>query len=147
MFAIVDDADFLKLSGHSWCVIGGVAPYHYAGRRLNGKIVKMHRIIAKAKTGQFVDHINGDTLDDRKSNLRILKRRGDNTMNSKLRSDNVSGFKGVQFRKDRGHYRATIRHQGRLIYIGSSSDAKIAARMYNKKAVDLFGEYARLNKI
>lgn len=69
---IVDDEDYEELSKHKWYAnVGGTAPHLvYARGTINGKKVRMHRVIMKTTENLVVDHKNHDTLDNRKKNLR-----------------------------------------------------------------------------
>ena len=114
----------------------------YARCMKNQKEVKMHRLIMGVTDPNIhVDHINGNTLDNRKSNLRKTDN-STNHMNQSVRSDNKSGFKGVSKHGKKWH--ARIGRDGKL-FIGSFSTPEEAARAYDAKAIELFGEFARLN--
>ena len=141
---IVDDNDYDYLSQFKWCYHKG-----YAARNIrleNGKqtTIKMHRIIIDCPQGLLVDHINGDSLDNRRSNLRIVTNQ-QNNMNKKHYSR--SGFKGVYFNKLAQKWHAQIALNNKVIYLGLFNDLVEAAKAYDKKALELFGEYARLNFI
>jgi hypothetical protein len=96
-----------------------------------------------APPGLVVDHINGDPLDNRKSNLRLATQ-ADNSRNSVQRGSN-SGFKGVSYVAKRGLYFASIKHNGRTIGLGRHRTAEDAARAYDAAARRLQGQFARLN--
>ena len=127
----------------------------------------MHRIIIDAPKGMDVDHINGNGLDNRKENLRICTR-SQNMMNQKLKSHSVSGYKGVQYEPTRKYkytskktgittvkeykiklpYSAYIgdpNRKGRHLFLGRYATGEEAARVRDKKALELHGEYAYLN--
>jgi hypothetical protein len=105
--------------------------------------ITMHSILLQ---GDFenVDHWNGDTLDNRDENLRPSSVK-ENSRNRKRPKDNTSGFKGVWWRKEKQKWVATIRVDGRHIYIGSHVIPTEAARLYDRAAIKYFGEFARLN--
>lgn len=139
---IIVDTDAIELLREfTWCV-GGTG---YAMSRTKGSAVLMHRLLTGAKSGEYVDHINGNTLDNRKSNLRICRKQ-QNEFNTKRRSDNRSGFRGVCAAR-RGKFRAYINKDGKQYHLGEFSDPVEAAKAYNAKAVEFFGEFARLNPI
>lgn len=151
---VVDDDDYEKFSKLKWCV-----RVHPNGRkvacraeRVKGtdkkKNYQLHREILNCPKGMVVDHINGDTLDNRKSNLRVCTIQ-ENSMNRKNQKSNKfrSKYKGVGWRKDRQTFYGRIYHNGKPIILGHSKDEKECARMYNEKAKELFGEYAKLNVI
>jgi hypothetical protein len=104
----------------------------------------MARAILRAGKGQVVDHINGDTLDNRRQNLRLCTNR-ENVINSKIRSDNTSGYRGVHWCTQKAKWKAQINVHGKLIHLGFYTDKESAAMMYNAAAIEHFGEYARLN--
>ena len=84
-FAIVDDEDHERVSKNKWQLNsrhGVKDPIFYARAKINTKIVQMHRVILNAKNGQYIDHINGNGLDNRKCNLRFATR-SQNLMNQK----------------------------------------------------------------
>lgn len=92
-----------------------------------------------------VDHINGDGLDNRRSNLREANA-AQNAANAGLRSDSVSGFKGVYPNTAGGlPWKAEIRANGKRRYLGIFGDPATAARAYDAAAREAFGEFARLN--
>jgi hypothetical protein len=143
MVALVDDEDFDAVSaGGKWYA----KPRHrtfYAARNhwLNGKSihVQMHGLI----TGlNFVDHANGDGLDNRRVNLRVADR-SQNMMNRAMNLNNKSGFKGVH--KDKTRWRAGIQVDRRRISLGGFATPEEAARAYDVAALHYFAEFARPN--
>jgi len=151
-WAIVDDEDFEWLIKYKWYANYDLSTRgYYAMRNIplgNGKRkhLKMHRVIMNAKQGEQIDHKNRDSLDNRKQNLRFATP-SQNQANSKIRSDNTSGYKGVVWYKNYQKWQVRIRYQGKRIYLGSFNNKEDAALVYNIKAKQLFGEYALLNKI
>lgn len=145
---IVDDEDYDALSAYKWCLNG--ADRQYALRRTTKEegnyLQLMHRQIMGvgkfSDNGIYVDHINGNTLDNRKSNLRFSTNQ-ENARNSKKPSNNTSGHKGVFHYKDRDRYRAFIKYDGRQVHIGMFDTLDEAAEAYRNKAVELFGAFAR----
>ena len=91
----------------------------------------------------MTDHINLDKLDCRRENMRECTK-AQNEMNKNVRSDNKVGFKGVS--ADNGRFRAQITISGKAKFMGLFNAAVEAARAYDQKAIDLFGEFARTNK-
>jgi hypothetical protein len=103
--------------------------------------VYMHQVIAGAR---LVDHINSDGLDNRRVNLRPATNR-QNQQNTRRRSDNTSGYKGVHWHALRGRWRAEITTDSRRIHLGLFDDPIQAARAYDEAANRYFGEFARVN--
>ena len=134
-YALVDDKDFNWLSQRRWHYSVG-----YAMRRDKNIILLMHRIILNTPKGLETDHLNENRLDNRRKNLRICTK-SQNIMNKGFQKNNTSGFKGVFWRKDRSKWKVRIGQK----YVGLFSDKIQAARAYDRKAKELFGEFARLN--
>ena len=149
MFTIVDKKDYITLSKMKWYATGsgggGVSrgQYHYAYTK-GGKI-QMHRLIMGAKKGQIVDHKNGDTLDNRRKNLRICSKI-QNVQNAKMPITNKSGYKGVCLKKGSNRWAVQIASKGKKIHIGYFGTPLEGAKAYNKAARKHHGEFARLNK-
>lgn len=92
-----------------------------------------------------IDHINQDRTDNRFCNLRVASR-SENKANVGLRSDNVSGYKGISYVKARRLWQATISRDGKAKYLGRFARKENAALAYNFAAFELFGEYACFNR-
>lgn len=138
---IVDVSDYELICGHRWYI----SAYGYPVTSIpGGGKMFLHRLLLNAVAGVEVDHISGDKLDNRRSNLRPVNKR-ENQCNVKPRSTNTTGYKGVCNHKN-GKYAAAIK-AGRNIYLGYFSTPEEAAAAYNAAAIKHFGEYARLNVI
>ena len=147
LVAIVDDEEYPRLAKHKWCAYPlGHGGHLYGGRKSNGSTVLMHREVMRARRGTEIDHINGDRLDNRQSNLRFATGT-QNQANARLRSDSTSGFKGVTWNRRIGHWLAQLKIDGRGMYLGSFADPHEAARAYDEAAVKHFGEFARTNQM
>jgi len=142
-FAIVDGDDYEKLAKYRWyCEHEGNTSY--AVRTKNGKRIYMHRQILDAPKGKVVDHKDGNGLKNRKSNLRLCTR-AQNMRNRRPWLRCSSKYKGVSWDTCGNHWRARITFNGKKIHIGHFDDEVEAARAYDRKAWELFGEYAYLN--
>jgi hypothetical protein len=137
--ALVDDEDFDRLSRRWWAT--GRAGYAES-RDKDGSVILMHREILGVVPGIWVDHINGDRLDNRRSNLRPATHQ-QNLMNRGTNKNNQSGYKGVY--QELGLWRACIKINGRNRHLGNFDDAETAARAYDFAAHEAFGAFARLN--
>jgi hypothetical protein len=91
-----------------------------------------------------VDHVNGDGLDNRRSNLRSATS-NQNRMNRRRHSNNTSGYKGVTWHGRSGRWRARIGVAGRKLSLGLHETPEVAARAYDAAALQHFGEFAALN--
>lgn len=130
-YTIVDSADYGSLSKFTWYAhkVGSLV-YVYTSPRKSRKHVHLHRMLMNPPDGMEVDHINHDTLDNRRSNLRICTR-SQNNMNHRKRSDNVSGYKGVSYKTSHKKWRAAICVGGKSHHIGyySTPEEAHAARL------------------
>lgn len=104
----------------------------------------MHREIMNAPKGMVVDHIDGNGLNNRKSNLRICTQ-AQNNLNSRPKRNCSSRYKGVSFYKRDKIWQVQIFHNSRTIFLGRFDDEIEAALAYDRKAAELFGEFAYLN--
>ena len=91
-----------------------------------------------------IDHIDGDGLNNRRANLRHCTNQ-ENCRNQGLARNNRSGFKGVSWYPNSGKWVATIWDGKRKVFLGYYADPVEAARAYDAKARELFGEFARPN--
>lgn len=149
-FILVSPEDKYLLK-HTWCVTkreSKSSTRSYAMSYINGKNVYMHRVILKNASinGKDVDHINGNGLDNRRSNLRIVNRTYNNA-NSRPRKGCSSSFKGVSWHKVAKKWAACVTKKGKSYHLGLYSCELEAANAYNEKALYLFGDFARLNKL
>lgn len=147
--ALVDDDDFEWLYQYSWCysekVFGCKYGYALRGFKQNRKtkLVKMHREIMKAPAGIQVDHIDGDKLNNQRSNLRLCTH-GENCRNRI--STGASGFKGVFWFAPDSRWRAMFKMNRKIKLVGYFKDARDAAIAYDEAITKAFGEFARTNK-
>ena len=145
VFAKVDDGDFNRLNVFNWYVQEDVRSGKFrAARKSGGVVIYLHREILVAPRGVQVDHVNGDTLDNRRKNLRLCTHK-ENNRNKGLKSTNKSGYKGVYFHSKSGKWSAQIRVNYKAIYLGLFNNKIDAAKAYDKAALDNFGQFASLN--
>jgi hypothetical protein len=141
--ALVSDVDFNRLSQRGkWYASGPTSNKFYACREEGRKSVLMHRVVLNAPDGFLVDHINGNTLDNRRENLRLCNKT-ENLRNRGKTKLNSVGYKGVT--RKRGRFSAGISVGGKHISLGSFSDPIEAARAYDAAAKKYFGEFAWFN--
>lgn len=142
--AIVDIDDYELVSQYKWCAQKNYRTF-YAQRNVkldSGYTTQyMHTLI----TGfPHVDHINGNGLDNRKENLRETNNTL-NRANSRKRLGCTSKYKGVNWYAATGKWRAQININHRAIHLGYFFNEEDAAKAYDRKALELFGEHAKLN--
>lgn len=138
----LDDEDYELISGFNW----HLDTFGYPKYRDNslGKTWSIHRMLLNPPDGMVVDHIDGDIYNNQKANLRVCTMQ-ENLYNRKKQDFTSSEYKGVCWNKRDRKWRAYLNHKGKRISLGSYEKEKEAAEAYNTKALELFGEYARLN--
>lgn len=135
---LVDEEDFENLNQYKW--YGVIYPSRYLPKY---STQSMHRMLMGNPEGMQVDHINGDGFDNRKANLRICTR-SENLYNQK-KYKGQSSYKGVSWFKPTKKWRANINFKKKYILLGYFNTELAAAMVYDMAAVDLHGEFARLN--
>lgn len=144
--AIIDRADLtLAQSGvwHAHQVTRKGRVNWYAVARFGRKLVRLHRLLLNAPEHMDIDHANGNGLDNRRSNLRLCtktqNRANQHTISGKSR------FRGVWFNIVRKKWCAMIAKTGRRYNLGYFDTEEEAARAYDRKAIELYGEFAAPN--
>jgi myo-inositol-hexaphosphate 3-phosphohydrolase len=142
--AMVDEADFWLVKDHKW--YAGVSRSKnytrvYAQREVGGRTVQMHKFLMGCV--EFVDHRDGNTLNNQRFNLR--KASGSQNATNRRRSVCQSRFRGVYWRKNRTRWTVQIRKDGKLHGIGLYRDEMDAATAYNFAVTDFHGEFAQFN--
>jgi len=141
--ALVDDGDFPKLNKFKWWIIKAPNTY-YACCNENNKKRYMHRMILGVTTVQQVDHINHNGLNNQRDNIRLCSR-AQNQMNQQRQKNTSSQFKGVSWNKQKKKWEAYIMYRKQRIALGSFKKEEAAARAYDGKAREIFGEFANPN--
>lgn len=138
--AIIDDLDYpITAAFKWWSVRSRTNDRWYAATKISGKRVWMHSLI----TGYpMTDHRDSDGLNNRRSNLRRCNS-SQNSANRRKRPGQTSRFKGVAWNKEKEMWSAQIRTAGRTRFLGYFVDEEAAARTYQAKATEIFGEFAR----
>ena len=147
--AIVDAQDYEWLMQWNWYVLKRPNAF-YAVRQIrkpNGKqrLLLMHRFIAATPKALETDHIDHNGLNNTRANLRICTK-AQNQANSRLRGG-TSQFKGVHWFKPTLRWKAQIGLGGKRMSLGYYLQEEDAAKAYNVKAVELFGEFAYINAL
>lgn len=148
MVALVDDEDYESVNEYKWCAWHDDARTRvwYAVSWVDGRLTKMHQLILNRPIGRDIDHRNSNGLDNRRANLRLCTRSQNLANMEKRRGNTSSRYKGVNFHKHTGKWRAEI-GSGSGKYIGVFATEEDAARAYNEAARKLWGEFALLNEV
>jgi len=144
--AIVDDEDFEELNQHKWCLSGDGK---YARRCIGNNIgIYMHSVIVNTPKGMETDHINHNTLDNQRENLRVCTG-SQNMKNRDKQNNNTSGYKGVTYITNKTkrvkRWLAQTMEKRKHIVIGYFNTAEEAALAYDKYALENHGEFAITN--
>lgn len=147
LYAIVDDEDYDNLKKYKWNISGGYKKGdYYAATVIDGRTIYMHRLITGARSGEYVDHINGNMRDNRRKNLRIVDQTQNNA-NYHHPKKGASKYKGVSWCKYTGRWRVRVTAYGHTVHVGRFDTETEAAKAYNTVAKAIFGGHAYLNKI
>lgn len=145
---VVDDEDFERVAQFKWYAwVGRTSVYavrHPGTGKENRPLVYLHREILVSRPGYEIDHVNRDTLDNRRCNLRYANR-SQNNSNKGKQKNNTSGYKGVHWGKACKKWVAMIRHKHCRYYLGIFSDPIDAAKAYDVAARKYHGEFAKTN--
>lgn len=144
--ALIDNEDFESVNEFRWHINDSGYAISSAPFKGKNRNIRMHRLILGAKVGKYTDHINGNKLDNRRSNLRVCTN-AQNMRNIPPKKQNSSGFKGVTWQVDILRWRAQIKVDYKNKYLGVFKVKEEAAKAYNKAAREYFGEFAWLNII
>jgi len=138
---VIDDADMEHISKYVWgCDKMG---YIFAKTPYARKTF-LHRFLLNTKAGMVVDHINRNPLDNRRCNLRECNQ-SQNVGNRSFSKNNTSGFKGVSFLKGLGKWAARIGIGNQRKHLGYYTTPEQAASVYDKAAIERWGEFAATN--
>jgi len=132
-----DDEDEQLALSRRWINTRGHAAFSE-----DGKSIYFAREVIKAQPGYDIDHVDGNTLNNQKCNLRLATKSQNQCNRGKTKS-NTTGYKGV-FANGSG-FMARLVFEGKKYYLGSYKSIEAAARAYDVKAKEIHGEFARLN--
>lgn len=143
---LVDDADWEYLHSWEWTALRGQSGY-YAVRSTypQGKRVLVHMsrvILGLTDPKVLADHRSGDTLDNRRDNLRPATK-AQNRANAVLNKNSTSKLRGVTYLKSQKRWRARIRLDGKDLFLGYFDSKEEAEIVYHQKAVEVWGEFVK----
>lgn len=144
LVTLIDAVDYDLVSSHSWQAHEARSKV-YASRMAGGRGGRsrqyLQRVITGAKPGWVVDHLNGDSLDNRRNNLRVCG--FDKNAQNCSYDRRMNGFRGVS--KHGRRFRARIQYQGVTKHLGGYASALEAAEAYDRAALEMFGPFAWTN--
>ncbi|MGD0551094.1 MAG: AP2 domain-containing protein [Sedimentisphaerales bacterium] len=147
-FTILDVQDYYRYCAFKW-IMGGQGSTVYAVRstKIGAKITtrRLHREIMNAPKGLLVDHENGDTLDNRRANLRLATHFQNTCNRRKTKSKTASRFVGLCWEKTSSRWVTHIQVHGKKIYLGRFKSEIDAAKAYDEAAKKYHGAFAHLN--
>lgn len=141
LVALIDDEDYTKVNQYTWYAHESKLGQYYAATRTGGVFQYMHRLIlglSKDCKAQ-VDHKNSNKLDNQKDNIRVCNQSKNNANNNKRKSG-TSKYKGVMWAGWAKQWRVQVAGEGKYF-----KDEIEAAKFYDVKAKELYGEFARIN--
>lgn len=136
-YTIIDDEDFELFNQFKWFAHEERGrTYVISDTRRKGKrvVLYLHRILNGTPKHLITDHINGDTLDNRKSNLRSATNR-QNTQNR--HHNTTSKYPGVHYKKQTGRWCASIRIEGKKVHLGYTDTEEGAFNLYKQKCEEI----------
>lgn len=142
---LINESDLKLVSEYDWCLNKKETGKRTEYVRTHEGSMKMHQLfLGEPPEGQVIDHINGDGLDNRRTNLRFCTH-SENHANERKRRGGTSVFKGVSFDSNRDKWSAKIMVNGETRNLGRFDDESAAAIAYDLAAVEIYGQYARTN--
>ena len=145
--AIVDDEEFEYLNQWKWQAhYNRKGNTYYASGNINNRYCAMHRLILNAPKNLLVDHINHNTLDNRKKNLRLATKL-ENSHNRKRCKRNTSGYKGVTWSKLHNKWRSRICVESKRLHLGLFDTAEEAYIAYCNAAIEYHKDFVYLEEI
>jgi hypothetical protein len=142
--AVIDDDDYARASKLNW----RLNRMGYVEASVDGTRVLLHRFVMRERKPEvFIDHKDGDRLDNRKGQLRRATAKQNGWNKGKPKVECSSQYKGVSFDAERGKWYSCIHYEGKTRRLGRFASQEEAAAAYDAAAKELFGKWARLNGV
>lgn len=139
-YSLVDDDDYSRLCPYYWGLTdqGYAIRYYHPVPKQKRVSVRMHRAILNPLDEELIDHKNGNRLDNRKENLRIIDNKGNVENRTRLNKNNKSGYRGVSWMKSKRKWRAVVMHNRQQIHCGlfDSPEAANLAGIAKRQELD-----------
>ena len=143
-YAIIDDSSFGLVSQYKWHFHITNGKMGYPRTMIAGKKIRLHTLLMKNPKGTYADHVNGNTLDNRRENLRICTPSESNANLSK-RVGCSSKYKGISFDKERDKWQVRVYFKKKKVFFKRVNTEIEAARLYDLIARKIFGKFAKTN--
>jgi hypothetical protein len=143
---VIDARDVALVDGFNWFAHKNKHSFYAVRNDYTGpkpRLVSIHRTIMGEPDGFFVDHVDGDGLNNCRDNLRLATL-AENNRNARKPVTNSSGFKGVSWRKVEKKWQSAIHFEGRKVHLGLFNDLEEAHAAYVAASIKLHGEFGRL---
>ena len=148
-WAILDQEDYYRFGNSKWGIEGKKDKFYAVRNVKNGdkkvRTERLHREIMDAPKGLLVDHRNGNSLDNRRANLRLATHAQNMHNRKKIKTKTSSQYIGASLDKRSGRWASKIRCHGKKVHLGCFGSDIEAAKAYDEAAKKYHGEFARLN--
>jgi hypothetical protein len=143
---LIDDKHWDRINKYHWYCFGSDSQLTQIVTTIDKIRYKLPNFILNLPNNLIIDHKDGNRENNQEENLRPCTK-NQNHWNSGLYANNTSGYKGVTWDKSTSRWLVQIRHYNKKIYVMRTKNPIEGAKAYNAKAIELFGEFARLNII
>ena len=145
---LVNDEDFDRLKTFKWQLLkNGYLARHLPRDGQKQRMSYLHREILSASDAEYVDHIDGNKLNNKRGNLRICTQSQNGANRKSLNRNNQSGVRGVSWHRDAGKWRARIMVNRREIHLGLFENRDDAIQAWESAATKHFGEFISIFQI
>lgn len=144
LIAVADEDAFDLAAGMKWYAISCGSKFyacHTKRRKDLSETILLHRLLTGAPNGMVVDHINGDTMDNRSANLRVCTAQ-ENLWNQSVRRDSASGVRGIRQDKKSGRWKVSVMRDRRDHWVGSFETLDAAKAAHEAASLRLYGQFA-----
>jgi len=142
--ALVDDEDYERVAQYKWTLHKPNENNLYAKAKIDGRSVSLHCFLLGVSGSAIVDHKDGNGLDCRRDNMRTCSH-AENMQNRRKQINSAAPYKGITLDRRNNVWRAQIQCNHKKMHLGGFATPEEAARAYDNKARELFGEFARTN--